>query len=370
MSYVQQLFLQLQSELGDIISYLQLKDGTYDSDSYFFDSHCSVLIKPSSDGSQLFTAHDTWGGFSAMLRIYKFYNLNYNLPSNSAPSIAFSSYPGNLQSTDDFYMTSQYLYVAETTNEILNNSLYLDYISTETVPEWIRIIVANRMATNGQEWSNYFGQYNSGTYNNQWQIVDYKLFTPGQPLKPNTLWILEQIPGYIQAADETSVLLNQGYWPSYNIPFFEMIYNLSGYPAYYKQYGNQYSYTEAARAQIFRRDEHAVQTIDDMKRIMRYNQYQTDPLSLGDACRGISARCDLNTPWATNGTLNGWAAFGGIDSKITNNLLIKQMAAWAVCGPTWDNQPVFAWTKTWASVPHYGMPVVYDFTWELLSPDF
>jgi hypothetical protein len=26
-------------------------------------------------------------------------------------------------------------------------------------------------------------------------IVDYKKFMPGQNLQPNTLWILEQIPG-------------------------------------------------------------------------------------------------------------------------------------------------------------------------------
>jgi len=107
-----------------------------------------------------------------------------------------------------------------------------------------------------------------------------------------------------------------------------------------------------------------------MKRIMRYNEYQTDPLSESDACRGISARCDLNTPWAVNGTLNGWAAFGGIDSKITDNLLIQQMTAWAVSGPTWDSQPVFAWTNTWATVPHFGMPQVYNFYWEFMTPDY
>ncbi len=32
-------------------------------------------------------------------------------------------------------------------------------------------------------------------YNNQWMVVDYKLFTPNQPIQDNTLWILEQIPG-------------------------------------------------------------------------------------------------------------------------------------------------------------------------------
>jgi len=124
-----------------------------------------------------------------------------------------------------------------------------------------------------------------------------------------------------------------------------------------------------ARAQIFRRDAPSVQTMDDMKKIMRYNQYQTDPLSLHDACKQISARCDLNTPWA-GPTLNGWAAFGGIDSKITDNVMIKTQSAWAVSGPTWDNQPPFAWTSTWESRPHYGMPTVYDFTFGVMTPSF
>jgi hypothetical protein len=28
-------------------------------------------------------------------------------------------------------------------------------------------------------------------------IVDYKLFTPGEALLPGTLWVAEQIPGYV-----------------------------------------------------------------------------------------------------------------------------------------------------------------------------
>ena len=35
----------------------------------------------------------------------------------------------------------------------------------------------------------------SSSYNNQWMVVDYKLFTPGQDLpKANLLWVLEQLP--------------------------------------------------------------------------------------------------------------------------------------------------------------------------------
>lgn len=44
--------------------------------------------------------------------------------------------------------------------------------------------------------------------------------------------------------------------------------------------------------------------------MMRYNEWQTDPLSLGDACNSVSARCDLNPPAKNPFT------FGGIDCKV------------------------------------------------------
>ena len=35
-------------------------------------------------------------------------------------------------------------------------------------------------------------------------------------------------------------------------------------------------------------------TVEGMKKLIRYNDYENDPLSLGNACNGIAARCDLN----------------------------------------------------------------------------
>jgi len=356
---------QLQNEYGDISQHFLSSE---EEIAPSIDSHCSVLIRASSDGSRLFASHDTWSAFAVMLRVYKFYTLPFSRASTKSTTVAFSSYPANLQSQDDYYVTGQNLVVMETTNEIFNHSLYTNYVLPTTVPFWIRVVVANRMATGGEEWSNTFGKFNSGTYNNQYQIVDYKLFTPGKSIQANTLWICEQVPGFIVAEDMTSYLQGQGYWPSYNIPYFPFIYNVSGYPTMFNKYGNEYSYPECARAQIFRRDAQTVQTLEDMKVIMRYNKYQFDPLSLKDACKGISARCDLNTPWAVN-TLNGMNAFGGIDSKITDNTLVPQFNTIAVCGPTWNDQPVFAWTGQWASIPHYGMPKLYNFEFVELSPN-
>ena len=69
----------------------------------------------------------------------------------------------------------------------------------------------------------YCRRGNSGTYNNQWMVVDYKLFKPGmERLREGLLWILEQIPGQTHAEDMTRLLEEQSYWPSYNSPYFKV----------------------------------------------------------------------------------------------------------------------------------------------------
>ena len=165
-------------------------------------------------------------------------------------------------------------------------------------------------------------------------VVDYKLFTPGQPIAPGTLVVGEQAPGMYIYADQSDFISKNRYWASYNVPFYKEMWDYAGYAPLFAKYGNQYSWSECARAQIYRRDQSKVQDLDSLKAIQRYNEWQRDPLSLGDACRGISARCDLNNPMFSNSTLNGFAAFGGIDAKVTDETMVPKMAADAVCGPT------------------------------------
>ena len=70
------------------------------------------------------------------------------------------------------------------------------YVTPEnSVLEGIRNMVANRMAKSGKEWTDIFSRYNSGTYNNEWMIVDYTKFKPGKSLPTEgLLYVLEQIP--------------------------------------------------------------------------------------------------------------------------------------------------------------------------------
>jgi len=62
-----------------------------------------------------------------------------------------------------------------------------------------------------------------------------------------------------------------GYWPSYNIPFYPIIFNMSGYPQMVDNYGTFLSYELSPRAKIFRRDQGTVVDMKTMKAIMRFN---------------------------------------------------------------------------------------------------
>lgn len=43
-----------------------------------------------------------------------------------------------------------------------------------------------------------------------------------QELEKGLLWVVEQLPGMVQAADMTEVL-ERGYWPSYNVAYFPQV---------------------------------------------------------------------------------------------------------------------------------------------------
>jgi hypothetical protein len=183
---------------------------------------CSAFVRVSPDYSELFAAQSAWFTYQAMNRIYKHYKFGDFTES-------FSSYPGFLSSLDDFYMMSSGLTMVQTTNNIFNLDLYKK-VHPYALLAWQRVRLANEVSKNGQEWYENVKQYNSGTYNNQYMVVDYNLFTPGKELPNGLLWVVEQIPGLVVGADRTADI-RRSHWPSYNVPFFEEIYNQSGYPA-------------------------------------------------------------------------------------------------------------------------------------------
>jgi len=252
------------------------------------------------------------------------------------------------------------LVVLETSNAILNRSLY-DLVKPQSLLAWHRIRVANMVANNGKEWSDIIKRYNSGTYNNQYMVIDYNKFEVGKTLNPGTLWVSEQIPGLVVAADVTDQLI-RGYWPSYNVPYFKEIYERSGYPEFVKKHGIDFSYQMCPRAKIFRRDQNKVVDFESFKDIMRYNNYKEDPYSNGNPGDSICARYDLSK-------VPGLA--GCYDSKVTSYALSKKMSSYVINGPTTShNLPPFDWTKYPNGTKHDGQPNIFNFNFVLMDPNW
>ena len=345
----------------------------------FAHTHCSAMIKVSADLRELYASHNTWCSYAAMLRLFKTYTLPFKATAaqGGATTYMFSGYSATIAGIDDFYITDRQLAVLETTNSVFNGSLFDAVTVQNAVPYWVRVTVATRGASTAKDWHEIFYRYNSGTYNNQWMTVDYKLFTPGEPLGAGLFWVSEQIPGFHHAEEQT-MALQRGHWPSYNVPFYQDVYDKSGFPAIVRQFGPSRSYELAPRALIFRRDaDSAAQDLDGVRRFMRLNRWNVtsaathgrlDPLfPTPDAA--IAARADL-MPQGAAGDGRGPRLGGAIDCKIVTAEMMGAMTVTAIAGPTNNgvsggDQPVFRWAGDWnnGSFPHFGHPSSFDFGW-------
>lgn len=46
----------------------------------------------------------------------------------------------------------------------------------------------------------------TGTYNNQYMVLDLKKITLKESIKDDALWVVEQIPSLVRSADTTAIL--------------------------------------------------------------------------------------------------------------------------------------------------------------------
>jgi hypothetical protein len=191
--------------------------------------------------------------------------------------------------------------------------------------------------------------------------------------------------GTVGVKDVTAVLARQGYWPSYNVPYLPDIYSKSGLPA-----SGINTYANASRALIFARDAPRLLDIAGFKRLLRYNDFRHDEVCTGERQGGycaVSARGDLNSG-------DGAFPFGGVDSKVTaasmiNASSVATAGGWrrvagsgepsengavdvdAACGPSHDQESVFAWGcgKACDSVSRLGVPDSFPFEYVRISSD-
>nr|CAD2167430.1 unnamed protein product [Meloidogyne enterolobii] len=363
-------FVMLLNSNGDFYDLESKLNKTKDPADDITGGRCSGLIKVAPNNADLFISQVTMSGFQNMLRMLKLYKFGVDSILYPGHTSTFAGYPGVIYSSDDFALTSTGLAVIETTVKVWNISLYEATKTQGQILCWVRAVVANLLSRTPREWCQIFKRYNSGTYNNQWGILDYKRFTPEKPLPDSGLfYVLEQMPGHVYYQDLSLYLKEKTYFASYNIPFFKKASRISGF----KAKGNEFywfNWTDCPRAKIFARDHNKVIDLDTLTKLMRYNDYKHDEFS---RCKcsppytaeaAISSRGDLNEP---NGTYPlpgmGHVNHGALDYKGTNYELAKQLRFRAWSGPTYGNVPVFDWRTSLLApkVKHFGHPDRWDF---------
>ncbi|KAG7460046.1 hypothetical protein MATL_G00217170 [Megalops atlanticus] len=320
--------------------------------------HCSALIKMLPGFENLLLAHSSWYTYAATLRIYKHWDFRVTEPNAATGKLSFSSYPGFLVSLDDFYLLGSGLLMTQTTNNVFNTSLF-SLVTPQSLLAWQRVRLAHSLARTGEQWAQVFSKYNSGTYNNQYMVVDLSKVSLSSRIEAGALTVVEQIPGLVEYSDQTQAL-RRGYWPSYNVPFHSKIYNLSGYGEMWEEHGEDFSYDLCPRAKIFRRDQANVTDLASLKHIMRYNNYKNDPYAKGDPCKTICCRNDLREQNPRPG--------GCYDTKVTDFHMAQRFEAEAVNGPTTQGGlPPFSWSA-FNHTAHEGLPQTYNFTFLTVRP--
>jgi len=328
---------------------------------------CSALVRLTSGNKDLMVGHATFSDYSEMTRIFKYYDLP--LGDDVAQKMGFSSYPGVAGSTDDYYLLDSGLVITETTISMLTDEPY-DRLENneERVPDFMRIMLANRLAKTAPEWAELMKKSATGTYSSQWMIVDYKLFEPGSTLKNGTLVVLEQVPGLSHAEDMSQRLQTVGFWSSENRAWYEDIRDAMGATEAQELHGNVFSANQNPRARIFTATAPHVQTLADMRAEMRRNRWPHEAYVGADDTpdHAIAARGDLAEK---NPNPNG-----GVDAKVTNRCLAKQLQCNAVSGPTAASQKPFRWTDPsghdlFPDAPHEGLPNLWNFDWVRMAPE-
>jgi hypothetical protein len=363
-------------------------------------SHCSSLIKLLPDNSDVYFGHSTWDDYQcAAPRIFK--TFEYPLIKDGRPDgwyvTHFSSSPGMLSSVDDFYINRGRFFstVIETSLDIYKNEL-LDRVQPLSTLSWVRVVVSNYLAEDGNTWSAHFAQHASGTYVNQWMVLDMSKFSmkDTKPPQPGFLTVLEEMPGLIHWEDMTQKLIEDGHWASFNNPYFADIAKISGQDDLCLKDINQ-CYASDPRKLIFAREEETVTDLESFQEVIAFNKFQHDPLSQNNSCFAIMCRGDLQP------NISMQYPYGGIDAKVSSfrlavtggtdeppendydpdrfeSIVIPEV--YSRLGPTHDDQTPFCWSKyahtrdksTWGldkrekPFNHFGHPDCFDFEWEQL----
>ncbi|KAH0786051.1 Laminin A family protein [Histomonas meleagridis] len=362
------LDLWIINSCGDIYDLEELWEPTAQHNELRY-MECSGLVSMPPDYSDIYFGHSSWADFRKMTNFIKEYH--FNVKEFIANRVVVSTKMGALPSSEDFWLTDRGLMIFETTNGNSNKTLFQE-IKVDTILTWLRNLHAAWTTDSASEWATDFLLHNSGTYNNQYVIVDSKKFKPGEKPTKDLIWVTETMPGIAIKRDMTELFVEQGYWPSFNTPYFEEIFNIAGYPEQMKAHNetwDQYSYYNCSRYLIFKREAKKIQNYEDFKKVLRYNKYKTDEYGHNDPAQQILARYDLRPDDCKYGKRS---AYGGLDTKTTTALtMLNNLEFDAIGSPQYEDNPVWEFgVGEWSNMKYDGLPKVWNFSWQKFHTSF
>lgn len=341
-----------------------------DASDFKIVERCSAIVKLLPGLEDVVFGHTTWDTYESMApRIIKRYRLPLNRDAGREYDVYFSSSPALLSSVDDFYIANgdASLGVMETTNSLFNLDL-LDLVVPQLTLSWMRVIVSNQLAQSGSNWPEIFVRYHSGTYTNQWMVLDLNLFTPGVAPDSGFFTVFEEVPGLVHYEDQTDFLNENTYWPSFNNPFYDDIFEASGYASVCRV-DEDYCHESAPRNTLFAENHENVVNVLTGGYLLNYNKWQVDTASKNDSCNAVACRGDLELRKVSRG------AYGGLDGKVASAVAAKRgihspPQFYARLGPTKDDQEVFCWSQfaEESDYSHLGSPDCFDYDWQLFPP--
>ncbi|XP_011167263.2 putative phospholipase B-like lamina ancestor [Solenopsis invicta] len=337
------LWLAMAADLPD------LERALIDSDSYREYIKGMIFLKSLSReelGPLVAIGHTTSAPYAKMLRLLKKYTFGYHvlpISKTSAPvpskSIIMSSYPGALSSHDEFYLIqgeSRELIVAGTPLTVSNHSLWNFMNAKNQVMSSVRVMAANRLATNGHSWSRSMSLQNAADVARLWITLEPR---------DNVIWLIEQLPGLIRTTDISKKFTNTDVlWAIGEVHLSETNMAIGE---------NEEEDDDETKNELVARLQNNITTAEDFRRLIR-----------GDSHEKLTTENDDQSQILTNrGSLKKVdLPFGIIDTKIILADADGVANFEATSGPIMlgSTQP-FQWSTTFPNVSHIGQPDVFDF---------
>lgn len=294
--------------------------------------HCSAIVKlvkntNKSTGAtnyDMIAGHNTWSEYCEMLRTLKYIEWAFEgdtqIIGMKPRVLNYSSYPGVLFSGDDFYLIDNKISILQTTLSAINKFIYKDLIDLDNyIPEFMRIMITNLSSNSGKQWADNYSSYKNHMYITQWIVLDYNTLDTINMSRAEDLsgiqglvTLVEEVPSSIVTKDISQIVINDSYFGSFNLPYFDNHKDVLGLKEFK---GVDFSHIQYnPRFYILKSLNQGVSTIYDFQHLILYNGYKqfnprvkNDP-SFSEAGNGISARSDLGQ----------YPVFhGGIDFKVT-----------------------------------------------------